>query len=222
VADVDLTGTWRAAPADEVLRRSFAEPGRDDDTWEPVPVPGHWRSVPAFAESDGPLLYRHHFDAPAPVPGERAWLVLDGLFYQGDVWLDGAYLGDTEGYFVRHTFEITSSLAAAAEHVLAVEVTCSPQDDRSSKRNITGGFQHSDSLDPDWNPGGIWRPVRVERTGPVRARSLRMLCREANAGRAVVALRAELDSDRARSVRLRTRVGGHEDVAERPVAEGSN
>ena len=104
---MDLSGTWRAAVADEALRRSFADRDGADDAWEDVPVPGHWRSVPAFAGSDGPLLYRRRFDADAPAPGERAWLVLDGLFYPGDVWLDGAYLGDTEGYFIRHTFEVT-------------------------------------------------------------------------------------------------------------------
>ena len=40
--------------------------------------------------------------------------------------------------------------------------------DRTAKRNITGVFEHWDCLDPDWNPGGIWRPVRVDETGPVR------------------------------------------------------
>lgn len=222
MAGVDLSGTWRAAVADEELRRSFAERDASDDGWEDAPVPAHWRHIPAFASSDGPLLYRRRFEAPAPGPGSRAWLVLDGLFYQGDVWLDGAYLGDTEGYFMRHTFEITEPLTSAAEHLLAVEVTCARADDRAAKRNITGIFQHPDGEDPGWNPGGIWRPVRIERTGPVRARSLRVLCREATADRAIVALRAELDSDAARTVHVRTDIGGHVEVGEHPVAEGSN
>ncbi|MCU1379211.1 MAG: putative glycosidase [Acidimicrobiales bacterium] len=219
---VDLTGTWRAAVADEELRRSFADRDAGDDGWEGVPVPAHWRHTPAFADSDGPLLYRRRFESGAPADGERAWLVLDGLFYQGDVWLDGTYLGDTEGYFVRHTFEVTEPLGASAEHLLAVEVTCHPQTDRTAKRNITGMFQHPDADDPGWNPGGIWRPVRIERTGPVRARSLRVLCLEASTERAVVAFRAELDSDAARTVRLCTDIGGQVEVTEHPVAEGSN
>lgn len=219
---VDLSGAWRATVADEALRRTFADRDTDDAGWEDVPVPAHWRHVAAFAGSDGPLLYRRAFEADAPAPGERAWLVLDGLFYQGDVWLDGAYLGDTEGYFLRHTFEIGEQLASASEHLLAIEVTCHPQDDRTSKRNITGIIQHPEGDDPGWNPGGIWRPVRIERTGPVRARSLRVLCREATVEQAVIALRAELDSDTARTVRLRTDVGGHVEVGEHPLAEGSN
>ena len=52
-----------------------------------------------------------------------------------------------------------------SEHVLAVEVACAPQRDRTAKRNITGVFQHWDCADPSWNPGGLWRPVRVDTTG---------------------------------------------------------
>jgi beta-mannosidase len=215
---VDLNGTWRAVPSDETNRRTFAEPNVDDSGWEPIAVPSHWRSTPAFAASDGPLLYRTSFDAPKPEPGTRAWLVFDGLFYQGDVWLDGAYLGDTEGYFNRQTFEVTEDLTMSTDHVLGVELTCAPQDDPTSRRNITGAFQ----LDESWNPGGIWRDVRIETTGPVRARSLRVVCTEATTERAVLACRAELDTDAARSVTLRTNVAGVDQQDERPLAEGSN
>ena len=46
---MDLSGTWRAAAADDDLRRGALGLDFDDDGWESVPVPGHWRSVPAFA-----------------------------------------------------------------------------------------------------------------------------------------------------------------------------
>ncbi len=230
---MELSGTWRAVEADEALRREFAEPGLDDAAWEPIVVPGHWRSTAAFAASDGPVLYRRTFEAPAPDPGRRAWLVFDGAFYQTDVWLDGSYVGDTEGYFVRHTFEVSEALRARAEHTLAVEVVCAPQVDRTAKRNLTGVLQHWDCLDPDWNPGGIWRPVRIEETGPVRIRTLRVLCRDATEGAAVIALRADLDTDAARTVGLHTVVTRHDpsgaagvaaadDRTERVLAQGEN
>ena len=219
---MELTGTWRAALADEELRRSWHDDAFDDSAWEAVEVPGHWRSSPAFADSDGPLLYRRSFEAPGPAEGRRAWLTFDGLFYQGDAWLDGAYLGDTEGYFVPHTFEVTDALRARGEHHLAIEVTCSPQHDKRAKRNLTGVFQHWDCLDPDWNPGGIWRPVRLTETGPVRIASLRVACREASAVRAVVQLRATLDSAGARTACLRTRLGDQEHQTDQPLADGPN
>ena len=105
---VGLGEGWRAAAADDILRRAYTEARFDDGAWQDVVVPGHWRSVPAFAEADGPLLYRCRFEAAAPAAGRRAWLTFDGVFYQGDVWLDGRYLGDTEGYFLPHSFEAVS------------------------------------------------------------------------------------------------------------------
>ena len=80
-----LTGQWRAAIADDDLRRTGIGLDLDDSSWEPVTVPGHWRSVPAFADSNGPLLYRTRFDQALPERDERRWVVLDGIFYQGDV-----------------------------------------------------------------------------------------------------------------------------------------
>jgi beta-mannosidase len=217
----ELTEGWRAAAADDHLRRSYTEADFDDAAWHSVTVPGHWRSTPGFAGSDGPLLYRCLFPAPRPAPGRRAWLTFDGLFYQGDVWLDGGYLGDTEGYFAPHGFEVTGPLRDRDEHALAVEVACSPQRP-GAKRNVTGIFQDGDHVDPAWNPGGIWRPVRLTETGPVRLATLRAVCLEASAERAVLALRAVLDSDSARPVRLRTEVGAADHEVDQPLAAGTN
>jgi beta-mannosidase len=221
---VDLGGTWRATEADEELRRTFCFADQDDQgvAWQNVDVPGHWRSQPAFVDSSGPLLYRRRFEAPCPDDDTRAWLVFDGLFYQGDVWLDGDYVGDTEGYFAPHVFDVTAALRARGEHLLGVELACSPEGDLTAKHNLTGVFQHWDCLDPDWNPGGIWRPVRLEHTGPIRICTLRARCTSAGVEQAVVALRADLHSDRQCHVEVRTTVGGVEQRTEHPLAEGPN
>ena len=219
---VDLSGAWRVAPSDPELRLAFPTAELDDETWEELAVPGHWRSHAAFADSDGPLLYRRQVELDRPDGDDRTWLVVDGIFYQGDVWLDGRYLGDTEGYFVPHTFEVTDCARASSEHLIGVEVACSPESDLAAKRNLTGVFQHWNSLDPDWNPGGIWRSLRFEHTGPVRVRNLRVLCTRADSREATVTLRAELDSDTIRSVHLRTSLGELVEVAEHTLAQGPN
>jgi beta-mannosidase len=217
-----LSDGWRAAIADDDLRRVYQGADFDDGAWEPITVPGHWRSTAAFADSDGPLLHRCRFETDRPVDGRRRWLTLDGTFYQGDVWLDGGYLGDTEGYFVPHTFEVTEQLRDRLEHVLAVEVACAPERVKTAKRNLTGVFQHWDCLDPAWNPGGIWRPVRLSETGPVRISRLRVLCREATPDRAVVAFRATLESDARRTVCVRTELGALDHQLTQPLAAGVN
>jgi beta-mannosidase len=230
---IDLSSGWKVATATEELRRVSADPAFDDSAWKGIHIPHHWRNDPLFADSDGPLLYRHWFNSPADHPavvahGERRWwLQLDGVFYQGDVWLDGEYLGDTEGYFAPHSFEVTKPLQTKSEHLLSVEVTCAAQKSRTSKRNLTGVFQHWDCIHPDWNPGGIWRPVRLISTGSVRIERVRVLCIEANEREAVLVIRANLDTETARNVSVTTDVlDGGTSVAtnaqEHSLASGMN
>ena len=203
----DLGGQWAAAEADEDLRRSFPKPEFDDGAWEPVSVPGHWQAEPAFATSDGPLLYRRRFQMGSLADGKRAWLIMDGVFYQSDVWLDGSYLGDTEGYFFPHSFDVTQAVNSRSDHVLAVEVGCERRAKRRVTRSLLGAFGSSAGIDPARNPGGIWAPVRVETSGPVRISSLRAVCPEAGTGRAVLDFFAVLDSSGPATATLQTRVG---------------
>lgn len=219
---LDLSGAWRAAPADDDLRRRFPDQSFADDAWAHVTVPHHWRSEAGFADNDRPVLYRRRFDLRTdpddslglPDGGHRWFVRFDGVFYQGDVWMDGAYLGDTEGYFVPHEFEITDQVRDRSEHVIAAEVACPPQKDRRNKRNLTGVFQHWDCIDPTWNPGGIWRPVTVRSTGRVRIDRLRTLCVEADDRRAVVEFRGVFDAASPGQVTVRTVVA---DVEHRTV-----
>jgi beta-mannosidase len=219
----DLSGTWRAVPADDDIRRDGIGLDLDDSDWLPVTVPGHWRSEPALSESDGPILYRRRFDATPPEPGRRRWVTFDGIFYQADVWLDGAYLGDPEGYFFPHSFDISALSRLGDHHVLAVQVACDTERGTRGRHNITGLFQHSEAVDRDWNPGGLWRSVLLYDTGAVKLDRLRVLCRDADDSRAHVRLYARLDSDAARTVRLRTTADGVVVAeTEHPLAAGVN
>ncbi len=218
-----MPGVAHASEPD--LAKTFAETSYDDSSWANVTVPHHWRSEPAFADADGPVLYRRRFthsaSAPAPraddpgPPGDRhddrrRWfLELDGVFYYGDIWLDGEYLGATEGYFVPHAFEVTDALrnggsgdggsgdggsGDGGEHVLAIEVSCPPQRDRTAKRTITGGYWQAPEFDHALNPGGIWREVRLASSGPVRIDRARVMCVDASVERGRIACNVTLDA----------------------------
>jgi beta-mannosidase len=224
---VELDGTWRVHPADEDLRRAFHEPDFDDRGWLDARVPGHWRAVPGLEDVDGPVLYRRAFTHDGVSNSlddreRRLWLCLDGVFAQGDVWLDGAYVGDTDGYFVPHAFEVTDLLSAPGTHVLAVEASCPPVDPTEPKRALTGAYQSGTHLAPGANPGGIWRPVRLVETGPVAILHSRALCQDANEERALIALRLVLHCETARPARIRTTVAGVHHELEQPLAAGEN
>ncbi|MEZ5245968.1 MAG: hypothetical protein R2707_12790 [Acidimicrobiales bacterium] len=219
---MELSGAWRAAPATEELRRTFHEPELDDRGWTAVPVPGHWSEV-AGLESARSVLHRTSFElAPTP-PGRRRFLCFDGIAQQGDVWLDGGYVGDTDGYFVPHRFEVTDLLADRSPHVLGVDVNCSRFGDPDHRSGMMGALQ-----DPELggttgaNPGGIWGPVRIVETGPIAIRFFRAVCLDANPSRARMAMRCVFDAPDGGTVTLRTRVAGHEHEQTHSAAVGEN
>jgi len=212
---VDLSGQWRAAISNDDRRRdalSLAHGAnssvRHDPDWVPVQVPGHWQTVDGFRGSHGPVIYQREFSIEPPETGRRRWLEIDGIFSEGDVWLDGAYLGDLEGYVAIHPFEITALSALDSEHQLVVEVSSPPQSVNGAKRNVTGAFQAAPGIDSEWNPGGIRGPVTLRDTGPICIRSLRVVCRDADEARAHLLLNLGLDADTNRRIRLRTLVDG--------------
>lgn len=234
---MDLTGTWRAATADEQLRRTFSDPGHDDGAWTEVTVPGHWATAPELAGSES-VLYRRRFEGPDPAadpsgtddldPGppadrRRWWLSIDGICQQGDVWLDGAYLGSTDGYFVPHLLEVTDQIRADREHLLAIEATCRRFGDPDNRTVLTGALQDPELCgSADLVPGGLWRPLRLRTTGEIAITHSRVVCAGAGPARARLALRTVLDVPGGGPVELRTRVAGAEHVYTHPAAAGEN
>ena len=215
---MELSGRWVATEANDDVRRSAIGVDVDDSSWVDVAVPGHWQDSAAFADEQGPMMYRHRFSSDAPEHGTRRWVTFDGIFYQADAWFDGAYLGDPEGYFFPHSFDVTALAGIGDEHVLAVEVACAPQGDK--RTNVTGVLQSWDGLGPAWNPGGLWRPVLMYDTGPVRIDRLRALCRDADERRAHVVFSATFDSDAPHDVLVITRRDGEVVDEQRPAIAG--
>ncbi len=219
---MQLPGPWRAHVADDDLRRVYAEPDFDDDDWHEVPVPGHWQSSEAFRDNQDPLFYRTGFSTHPAEDDQRYWLRFAGIFYDADVFLDGGYLGATSGYFFPHAFEITDQVHSQTEHELAIEIGCHKQRDLQQKRNLTGAFQHSSHLDLNKNPGGIWRPVTFEKTGPVAIRFFRVICTDCTEREATLSIRAVVDTAIAREVRFQTSVVDVNHELVQPLAAGEN
>ncbi len=217
---MELTGQWRATPANDEMRRTFNRPELDDRAWSQITVPGHWSSHPDFTETRS-VLHRKRFELKAPATGRRAWLWLDGICQQGDVWLNGHYVGTTDGYFISHGFDVTEHLKERSEHLLAIDVACAPYN--PARNSLMGAL-----IDPelsgtaDENPGGIWRPVRIRETGSTAILYSRTVCLNAEERRATLAMRCVFDTPLAGPVILRTRVAGHEHELRHPAAAGQN
>ncbi len=219
---MDLSGPWRAAPAHEELRRTFHEPDLDDRDWADVEVPGHWAATPGFA-GERSVLHRRAFDFTPSGPDRRIWLRLAGIAQQGDVWLDGAYVGDTDGYFVPHLFEVSDLISERREHVLAIDVNCSRFGDPDARSSLMGAIQDPElSGAAGANPGGIWQPVHLYETGTSAIQYFRVVCVDTNTARARLSMRCVFDHPDGGPVLLRTTIGDHDHELRHPAAVGEN
>ena len=128
--------------------------------------------------------YRVIFDAPENTSGKQIRLLLNGINYRAEVFLNGKKLGNIDGAFIRGEFDITS-LIKKEKNILAVHI--SPPDNPGipheqsmiEGQGLNGGQLSLDgptfiaSMGWDWIPGirdrnsGIWQDVRLKIGGDV-------------------------------------------------------
>jgi len=111
----------------------------------------------------GAWWYRTQFKLSRQSGLSRTRLAFDGINYRANIWLNGRKVADArevKGAFRRFEFDVTDIVLTEGVNTLAVEVFPPKPGDP------TIGFV-------DWNPPppdaamGLWRGVRVLRTGPV-------------------------------------------------------
>ncbi len=200
-----LDGAWTLLPVD-TFRQGFYP--ADDDTWLTQEIPAHWQQHPLLERYAGCMVYRRRFTLPEAIADAseqslpvRYFLRFNGVFYWAQPYFNGVDLGRHEGYFEPYEREVTAWIAP--ENEILVEVECPDEANKSGKRLITGIFSHWDCMDPLANPGGIWLPVELAATGPVRLREVFLHTEAAGESLAELRFRAVVDSDAARDVTLR-------------------
>ena len=183
------------ASGDDARIAALDRPGSLE--WLDVDLPQEWAHVEGLDHTRG-VLVRSRIDTPPLGDDERLWVETDGIADQADLWLDGAYLGDRDGYFVRQGHDITALARLGDSHELLIETT---------------GADHA----------GVWRPVTVRTTGPARLDSLRVLTRDASDESAHVLLSTVIDSSRPATCEIVTSIDGAvADERRRSLARGTN
>ncbi len=205
-----LTDNWQIRPLD-VFRQGIYP--RDNEGWQPARVPAHWQELPGLERHHGKVVYRCTFDwgraepaeAPPEASPERWWLRLGGVFYHSRSYLNGVDLGAHEGYFAPFEAEVGALLNSNGPNTLLVEVDCPEERNKLGKTMVTGVFSHWDCLDPQANPGGIWLPVELHRSGPIRLSHARLLTVASDERFAQVRFDLDLDAAEEGPVTLRLR-----------------
>lgn len=190
----DLSGMkWKfkmMLPGEGVKKGLHKLPSEDIETlvWNNARVPGDvytdlWKagviddpyfgrnSVRAQWVQQYEWWYAYQFDMKEISEEEVVELVFEGVDYSCEVWLNGHYLGAHKGVFSKFSFDITDKLrthaynAQKGRNMLMIKLDPPPQVNSAVAGKKTPWFG---DYTRDLIPFGIWRPVKIVRTGKVR------------------------------------------------------
>ncbi len=208
-------GGWRLTPAPKVsaAAEQIAQPGFHAGEWWAATVPGTVLTTMVdrgvYPDPDYGLnnlaipeslnkqdyWYRSEFTAPKQVKGERRTLVLEGINYHAEVWLNGKRVGQVTGAFERGIFDVTDVLHDGGANALAIRISPPPHPGIPQEQSILGGPGENGGamcLDGptfvategwDWIPAerdrdtGLWQDVRLLPSGAVEVRDPQVITR---------------------------------------------
>jgi beta-mannosidase len=114
--------------------------------------------------------YFKTFKVPPEMQGKQIRLMFEGVDYECDVWLNGEALGNHQGAYSRFQFDITGKVNFSTardrteNNLLAVRLAPPP---RTFALVCGRKYRWHGDYGNNVTPFGIWRPVRIEATGPV-------------------------------------------------------
>lgn len=174
------TGKWYAATVPGTVLTTLVDRGV-------YPDPAHGLNnlvIPEkLARQD--YWYRTEFDLPAEASGKRLELLLNGVNFSSQVWVNGTEVGTTRGAFVRGRFDVSPYLKPG-RNAVAIRVSPPPHPGRAHEESLTAGVGENGGammLDGptfgasegwDWIPTirdrqtGLWQDVQLLASGDVR------------------------------------------------------
>ena len=172
-----LNGKWQFhwAHNPEMRPLDFYKKGFDDSSWESIPVPSNWEieghGVPLYANSRYPFdisekraphdwnpvgSYRRHFVVPEDWDGRQVFLGFDGVASAFYVWVNGEFLGYSQGSRTLAEFDVTE-LVKEGVNEIAVQVY----------KWSDGSYLEDQDF---WRLAGIYRDVYLWSTPQVHLR----------------------------------------------------
>jgi beta-mannosidase len=157
-----------------------------DNKVYPDPLYGeNMRDIPESLNKTS-YWYRTTFRIPANYKGRRVWLHFGGINYSAAIWVNGHEAGMMRGAFIRGDFDVTEFVKPGKDATLAVLVAPQPHPGVPIEHNVANGVGKNGGITAidgptflstigwDWlvairdRDTGIWQPVTMEATGPVR------------------------------------------------------
>ncbi|MDO5422117.1 MAG: malectin domain-containing carbohydrate-binding protein [Eubacteriales bacterium] len=142
------------------------------ENWKKVAIPHNWDQYDGYhrvshGNMHGTAWYRKTLDWQEEWEGKRVFLFFEGVGSYADVWVNGKYAGGHAGGRTCFSVDLTEKLQSQKPNVLYVRAR-HPEKIRDLPW-ICGGCYGTPNSEGS-QPLGIFRPVQLQVTGPVRVK----------------------------------------------------
>lgn len=118
---IDLSGVWKykVDPSEVGSQEAWHSAALDRSDWKEMEIPNNWY-LTEVGDYYGVAWFQTTFTLPQELEGKRVFLRFNAVDYIADVWLNDAYLGSHEGFFLPFEYDVTHKVKFGAENVLVV------------------------------------------------------------------------------------------------------
>jgi beta-galactosidase len=171
--EVLLNSDWRTVADDNNAQAyiGFEKSSYSTKNWKSVTVPHNWDQYEGYrrlkhGNRHGYAWYRKTFSAKQIKAGQRYFLWFEGVSSYATVWLNGKKVGTHAGGRTSFTLDVTDAIKLNQPNLLAVKA-----DHPANIKNlpwVCGGCSDEVGFSEGSQPMGIFRPVHLIATNPVR------------------------------------------------------
>lgn len=171
--EVLLNSGWRTVANDNNAQAytGFEQANYADKNWKTVTVPHNWDQYEGYrrlkhGNRHGYAWYRKTFTAKQLKVSQRYFLWFEGVSSYATVWINGKQVGTHAGGRTSFTLDVTDAIKLNQPNLLAVRA-----DHPANIQNlpwVCGGCSDEVGFSEGSQPMGIFRPVHLIATNPVR------------------------------------------------------
>lgn len=171
--DILLNTGWSTVEDEHNVNahNGFEQTGFNDKAWQSVDVPHNWDTYGGYrrlkhGNLHGYAWYRKTFIVKADQPGRQYFLYFEGVGSYATVWLNGKKVGYHAGGRTTFTLNVTQAIRFNQPNLLCVRA-----DHPAFIKDlpwVCGGCSDETGFSEGSQPMGIFRPVHLLVTNPVR------------------------------------------------------
>ncbi|QES88615.1 malectin domain-containing carbohydrate-binding protein [Rhizosphaericola mali] len=157
---------------DSTKYNSFKDIGYNAKNWKTISVPHNWDDYYGYrrithGNLHGYAWYRLNFEIKNPNKRKRYFLRFEGVSSYASIWLNGKYIGKHNGGRTSFSLDVSDAINYnGKENIVAVKVA-----HLAMIRDlpwVCGGCSDERGFSEGSQPMGIFRPVHLEVTDPIR------------------------------------------------------